>query len=121
MISYYEIQKRDPNAAELLLLLAHLDGRDIWYGLAKSASHSSNTLAWFNSIISSELTFKISMKILIGFSFVDTKQQQEGSYAIHPVIQDWCLHIASSRKNTNLVRLKELALIPARYTVPGQD
>ncbi|KAF7139716.1 hypothetical protein CNMCM5793_007554 [Aspergillus hiratsukae] len=32
MISYHEIQKRDPNAAELLLLLARFDNRDICTG-----------------------------------------------------------------------------------------
>jgi hypothetical protein len=36
MISYHEIQKRDPNAAALLLLLARFDNRDIWYELVQS-------------------------------------------------------------------------------------
>lgn len=40
MISYHEIQKRDPNAAELLLFLACFDNRDIWYELLKNSSRN---------------------------------------------------------------------------------
>ncbi|KAB8231567.1 Pfs, NB-ARC and TPR domain protein [Aspergillus alliaceus] len=120
MISYRKIQKQNPDAAELLLLLAHFDSRDIWYELVKSASHSSNTPAWFDSITPTGLTFKNCMKILIGFSLIETKPQ-EGSFTMHPVIQDWCLYIASSRRNANLVQLSELALISVGYAVPGID
>ncbi|KAE8391251.1 Pfs, NB-ARC and TPR domain protein [Aspergillus alliaceus] len=92
---------------ELLLLLAHFDSRDIWYELVKSASHSSNTPAWFDSITPTGLTFKNCMKILIGFSLIETKPQ-EGSFTMHPVIQDW-------------FQLSELALISVGYAVPGID
>ena len=37
MISYLEIQKRDPSAAALLLLLGRFDNRDIWYELVRVA------------------------------------------------------------------------------------
>ncbi|KAJ5901698.1 hypothetical protein N7495_002226 [Penicillium taxi] len=84
MISYREIQNRAPNAAELLLLLAYFDNRDIWYELVQSASNSLNVPDWLQEIILSELTFKDSVKPLIEFSLIETKQQ-EGSYAIHPV------------------------------------
>ncbi|KAF3012740.1 hypothetical protein E8E15_004199 [Penicillium rubens] len=59
MISYLEIQKRDPSAAELLLLLARFDNRDIWYELVKSGRHSSNVPDWLKKAISSGLEFKI--------------------------------------------------------------
>ncbi|KAJ6035782.1 hypothetical protein N7540_000061 [Penicillium herquei] len=118
MISYHEIRKRDPNAAELLLLLAHFDNRDIWYGLVKSGCYSSNTPVWLERAVSSALKFKISVKTLIGFSLLETKQQ-EGSYAMHPVVRDWCLHIASADKNINSIQLNELALVSVGYAVPG--
>ncbi|KAF7174280.1 hypothetical protein CNMCM6106_008500 [Aspergillus hiratsukae] len=90
MISYHEIQKRDPNAAELLLLLARFDNRDI------------------------------CLKTLIGFSLIETKQQ-EGSYVMHPVVQDWCLNIASTGNDMNLTQLNELALICVGHTVPSMS
>jgi hypothetical protein len=68
MISYHEIQKRDPHAAELLLLLARFDNRDIWYGLVKGGIYSSNVPPWLERTVSNGLTFKISVKTLIGFS-----------------------------------------------------
>ncbi|CAG8003001.1 unnamed protein product [Penicillium nalgiovense] len=118
MISYLEIQKRDPSAAELLLLLARFDNRDIWYELVKSGRHSSNVPDWLKKAISSGLEFKIGMKSLIGFSLLESKQQ-EGSYAMHPVVQDWCLHIANTNKNVNWIQLNELALISIGYSVPS--
>ncbi|KAJ6125876.1 hypothetical protein N7471_010369 [Penicillium samsonianum] len=118
MISYLEIQKRDPNAADLLLLLSRFDNRDIWYELVESGRHSSSVPGWLKKAISSGLAFKISVKSLIGFSLLDAKQQ-EGSYAMHPVVQDWCLHIASANKNVNSMKLTELALISVGYTVPS--
>ncbi|KAH8696386.1 hypothetical protein BGW36DRAFT_380854 [Talaromyces proteolyticus] len=74
MILYREIQKRDPNVAELLLLLACFDHRDIWYELAKSGSHRQHTPPWFDKAISKPLAFKISMRALIGFSLIETNQ-----------------------------------------------
>jgi tetratricopeptide (TPR) repeat protein len=116
-ISYREIQKRDANAAELLLFLARFDNRDIWFELVKSSCHSSNLPVWLERSISSRIAFKISVKALIEFSLLEIKQQ-EGAYAIHPVVQDWCIHLASADKAKNSIQLNELALISVGYTVP---
>ncbi|KAJ5640169.1 uncharacterized protein N7484_008031 [Penicillium longicatenatum] len=100
MISYREIQSRSPNAAELLLLLTYFDNRDIY----------PNVPGWLQGIILSGLTFKLYVKHLIDFSLLKIKQQ-EGSYAMHPMVQDWCFHIASTKKNVTPSQLCELALI----------
>ncbi|CAI7645854.1 unnamed protein product [Penicillium manginii] len=118
MISYREIQKRDLNAAELLLLLACFDNRDIWYQLLKGADNSSNIPTWLKNTISSGLVFKTSVKTLITFSLLETKLL-EGSYAIHPVVQDWCHHITYTDKKVNSIQLYELALISVGYTIPS--
>lgn len=44
MITYKEIQKREPAAAKLLLLLAFFDNRDIWFKLIQSSLDSSDPL-----------------------------------------------------------------------------
>ncbi|KAJ5899180.1 hypothetical protein N7495_003924 [Penicillium taxi] len=118
MISYREIQNRAPNAAELLLLLARFDNRDIWYELVQNASNSPDVPGWLEETISSGLTFKNCVKPLIGFSLLETKQQ-EGSYAMHPVVQDWCFHITSTKKNVAPSQLCELALISVGWAVPS--
>ncbi|KAJ5664279.1 protein kinase subdomain-containing protein [Penicillium longicatenatum] len=85
LISYHKIQKRDPSAAELLLLLTRFNNRDIWYKLVKGASYSSDVPSWLKEILSSGLLFKNRVKHLIGFSLLETKQQ-ERSYTIHLVV-----------------------------------
>ncbi|KAJ5319624.1 uncharacterized protein N7506_012328 [Penicillium brevicompactum] len=118
MISYLEIQRRDPSAADLLLLLAHFDNRDIWYELVECVRHSSNIPDWLNKVTSSGLAFKAGVKSLIGFSLLESKQQ-EGSYAMHPVVQDWCIHVASESEDVNRMQLNKLALISVGYSVPS--
>jgi tetratricopeptide (TPR) repeat protein len=68
--------------------------------------------------VSSNLVFKTKVKTLITFSLVEIKQQ-EGSYTLHPVVQDWCYHIAASNNLTN--QLYELALISVGYMVPSNS
>jgi Tfp pilus assembly protein PilF len=118
MISYYEIQRRDPHAAKLLLLLAHFDNRDIWYELIKSSHNSSDVPVWLEKIISSGLAFRTSVRNLIDFSLLETKEQF-GSYTIHPVVQDWCIHLSSIDNNADSTLLNELALISVGYSVPS--
>ncbi|KAJ5738113.1 hypothetical protein N7493_001268 [Penicillium malachiteum] len=116
MISYHEIQKRDPDAAKLLLLLAHFDSQDIWYELLQSARRSTRVPVWLDRITASELAFKAKVRILIKLSLLQAKGQ-EGSYLMHPVVQNWCRHVARADRNANL--LNELALISVGYTVPS--
>ncbi|KAJ5432895.1 uncharacterized protein N7458_012051 [Penicillium daleae] len=118
MISYREIQKRDPNAAELLLLLARFDNRDIWYELVKSGCQSSYVPAWLERATSSGISFKIAVKNLIGFSLLEAKKQG-GGYTMHPVVQDWCIHLVNTDQNVNATQLNELALISVGFTVPS--
>ncbi|OQD61046.1 hypothetical protein PENPOL_c019G04134, partial [Penicillium polonicum] len=120
MISYYQIQKRDPHAAKLLLFLAHFDNRDIWYELIKSSHHSPDIPVWLEKTISSRLAFRVGVKNLIGFSLLETKEQA-GMYSIHPVVQDWCIHLSSAEKNTDSFQLSELALIAVGYNIPSSN
>ncbi|KAL3495490.1 hypothetical protein BJX62DRAFT_222676 [Aspergillus germanicus] len=97
-ITYEEIQKRDPAAAELLLLLAFFDNQDIWYELIESGMFCSDRPGWLETAVSSKLVFKATVKTLVEFSLVETKQQ-EGSYTLHPVVQDWYqLHELAERR-----------------------
>ncbi|OOQ89534.1 hypothetical protein PEBR_07820 [Penicillium brasilianum] len=116
MISYYEIQKRDPHAAKLLLFLAHFDNRDIWYDLIKSSHNSSEVPVWLERSILSGLTFRTSVRNLLNFSLLETNQQV-GSYSIHPVVQDWCIHLSNTDKNADSIQRNELALISVGHSV----
>lgn len=74
MVTYQEIQRCDPAAAKLLLLLACFDNRDIWYELLRSALNCSRLPPWFKMTVSSKLVFKTKVRVLVGFSLVETKQ-----------------------------------------------
>ncbi|OQD80677.1 hypothetical protein PENANT_c033G02204, partial [Penicillium antarcticum] len=118
LLSYHEIQKRDSNAAQLLLLLAHFNNQDIWYELIHSGCNASDVPLWLYESAASFLAFSTTVRVLIEFSFLELKQQ-EGSYTMHPVVQDWCLHIPRTDKNPSSLQLKELALISVGYLVPN--
>ncbi|KAB8202234.1 hypothetical protein BDV34DRAFT_157380 [Aspergillus parasiticus] len=120
IISYREIQKRDPDAASLLLLLACFDNRDIWYDLIRNTCHSSNVPVWLERTISSELTFKACVRTIIGFSLLEIKEQG-GAYAMHPVVRDWCIHLAGIDEGVELAQLQALALVAVGYTVPSSS
>ncbi|KAL4985113.1 hypothetical protein BDW68DRAFT_189921 [Aspergillus falconensis] len=108
MITYQELQRRDSAAAKLLLLLAFFDNQDIWYELIRCALYCCSPPPWFEMSVSSKLVFKAKIKALIEFSLVETRQQ-EGSYTLHPVVQDWCY------------QLHELSLISVGYMVPSKE
>ncbi|KAE8553941.1 hypothetical protein EYB25_002479 [Talaromyces marneffei] len=97
LISYNEIQKRDAHVAELMLLLAHFNNRDIWYELVKG-----------------------NIRTLIQFSLIEVNQQSD-SYSIHPVVQDWCLNMAQIDGHELNSHWYELALIAISSTVPSSD
>jgi tetratricopeptide (TPR) repeat protein len=118
MVTYQEIQKCDPTAAKLLLLLAFFDNRDIWYELLRSGLNCSGLPPWFEMAVSSKLVFKTKAKALVGFSLVETKQQG-GSYTLHPAVQDWCHYVADNNNLTS--QLHELALMSVGYMVPHKS
>ncbi|OQD86643.1 hypothetical protein PENANT_c007G05014 [Penicillium antarcticum] len=118
LISYREIQKRDSKAAQLLLLLAHFDNQDTWYELIQSGCEGSDVPLWLYESAATFLAFSIRVSILIEFSLLEVKQQKE-SYTMHPVVQDWCLHVSSTDRYLVSLRLNELALISVGYTVPN--
>ncbi|KAL6233927.1 hypothetical protein BDW75DRAFT_241569 [Aspergillus navahoensis] len=118
MVTYQEIQKCDPTAAKLLLLLAFFDNRDIWYELLRSGLNCSGLPPWFEMAVSSKLVFMTKVKALVRFSLVETKQQG-GSYALHPVVQDWCHHVADYNNLSS--QLHELALMSVGCMVPDKS
>lgn len=85
-VSYEAIRKTHPSSAELLLLLAVFDNRDIWFELIQGCSQAWDLPCWFCQVASDHLSFMAAMKPLIGFSLVETKLDQ-GRYSIHPVLQ----------------------------------
>jgi hypothetical protein len=59
-----KIQKRDAPVAELLLLLAYFNNRDIQYELVKYIEYSPQSRIWFNDVVLDALTFKDNIQTL---------------------------------------------------------
>ncbi|KAJ6133715.1 hypothetical protein N7523_000037 [Penicillium sp. IBT 18751x] len=83
----------------------------------RSGSYSSNVPVRLERATASGLTFKIAVRVLIEFSFLEVKSQ-ERSYTMHPVSQDWCLHLASTERNVSSFQLIELLLVSIGHTIP---
>lgn len=104
----------------MLLLLAYFDNRDIWYELIKGSLNSYDVPAWLKRTLSTGLAFRAGVKNLIDFSLLETKAQG-GSYTIHPVVQDWCIHLSRTDKNVDSTQLNELALISIGFNIPSSS
>ncbi|KAJ5232826.1 hypothetical protein N7468_005782 [Penicillium chermesinum] len=116
MISYEEVKKRNYSAAVLLLLFAHFDNRNIPSELVR-AGRDHPTCACLREIMSDTLLFKSTVKLLLRFSLLEYKQQ-EGSYAMHPVVQKWCLHVADTDSDMDSACLISIALVSVEAMVP---
>jgi tetratricopeptide (TPR) repeat protein len=110
LLTYERVQQQYPDAAELLILLATFDHRDIWFKLVQGCGQASDAPSWFRNSLASEMTFVATLMPLINFSLVETNQRG-GSYSIHPVVQEWCLQAFSDENSTTrLNQLKAMAL-----------
>ncbi|KAL6230430.1 nucleoside phosphorylase domain-containing protein [Aspergillus navahoensis] len=86
----------------------------IWYELIRGGLNYSHTPPWFEAAVSNKLAFKARIKVLVGFPLVETRQQV-GNFTIHPVVQDWCFHIAASEKQTVQLYDNDTAFILYEY------
>ncbi|KAL4990152.1 hypothetical protein BDW68DRAFT_49059 [Aspergillus falconensis] len=65
LVSYQKVTKRDPEAAEFMLELAHFDSQDIWFELLQCVAYSPDRPKWYGSFISDELAFRTKMRLLL--------------------------------------------------------
>jgi len=124
-ISFSAIREKNEAAANLLLLWAHLDNKDVWYGLLAAALHELTDHkydpaeclpAWLHGIASSELKFTDTIRLLHNYSLIE---DMEGlaSYATHPVVHQWALHMQDETQRVNLARL---AVIVIGWVLPNE-
>ena len=102
-ISYEYVRRNDASAAKLLDLFAYLDHSDLWYSLFTPVLHESivpkETLpTWFSCSMKTEFDFTQKIQILLDYSLIETRYETS-SYAIHPIIHDWCFHLSWTSKD----------------------
>jgi tetratricopeptide (TPR) repeat protein len=113
-ISFKAIQKTNEAAANLLLLWAFLDNRDLWYGLLAAAGKRSAVAAeqlskWLQDIPSSELKFNEAVQLLRNYSMIES-MHNSASYATHPVVHKWALYVQDQDQRMGLARMAVLAV-----------
>ena len=118
-LSYNAIRERHVPAANLLLLWAFLDNKDVWYGLFAKASSSSKTTAtvlseWLGDLAISEVDFAKAIQLLRNYSLIEKIEGLE-SYATHPVVHRWAYYFQGKDSR---VQLAQLAVIVVGWSVP---
>ncbi len=115
-VSFNEVQKKCPEAANLLTLWAFLDNQDIWYGQFTPALNldvAEELPDWFFRCISDQFEFKKCTRFLTQYSFV-TANIESSSFSVHSVLHRWSIHNSNERK----IQMVWLAvMVVARYKI----
>jgi len=95
-ISYNAIRESHEATANLLLLWAFLDNKDLWHGLFTAACSASTTTAtylseWIGDIASNEVEFAKAIQLLRNYSLIEDVKDL-ASYATHPVVHRWAFY-----------------------------
>ncbi|TAQ87275.1 hypothetical protein B7494_g4384 [Chlorociboria aeruginascens] len=114
VISFDAIRKANVAVANLLLLWAFLDSKDLWYGVFATACSKSTTIAtslsyWIRDIADDELEFTKSIQMLRNYSLVEDGTGP-GSYATHPVVHTWAYYFQGDDTRRQLAQLAVLVI-----------
>ena len=101
-ISYEQIQRQDPSAAELLRLIAYLDNQDLWYELFRAGADTEPL--WWSEVVKSKARFHYAMSKLQDYSLVEVRADGYG-YSLHTCVHDWTLEFLNRRFDQKLYRL----------------
>jgi len=135
-LSYQQVQKQCPSAANLLKLWAYLHHDDLWYELVASARHFSvDTIdatvddgtdeleqsvapAWLLDIGKSKLKFRATLGVLLKYSLAEAKVATS-SYSMHSVLHKWCRDKCSIDKQEDEIALVALGLVAC--SIPNES
>ena len=83
-ISLKQVEVHDPEAANLLQLMAYLSNHDLWYELFQKGSEFGPP--WLSTVVKSKARFNKAMAKLQEYSLVEARV---GSYSLHTCVHDW--------------------------------
>ena len=117
-LSFNSLRSQSEDAANLLMLWAFLDNRDLWYELLAPALDrgiADEVPRWFARCVGDKLEFKECIGLLLEYSFIDAKTGSS-SFSMHSVLHHWCFHTFEEDKAT----MSWLALIIVASAVPSE-
>ncbi|KAL9099731.1 MAG: hypothetical protein Q9163_004809 [Psora crenata] len=118
-LSFENLRAHSEDAANLLMLWAFLDNKDLWYELLAPALEHKTARGvpdWFARCASSELDFKECIGLLSGYSFIEAKMETD-SFSMHPVLHHWCYHYMEE----NVASIGRLAVLVVASAAPCDD
>jgi tetratricopeptide (TPR) repeat protein len=120
-LSFQQIKKVGPDAAQLLLLWACLAYSDLWYELFVSFVHSQSMRqdripTWLTRSVGDQLTFKQTIKFLLDYSMVEAQIESSALY-LHPVVHAWLFHEELKDKE----EMVQLAALVVGFAIPTEN
>jgi tetratricopeptide (TPR) repeat protein len=85
-LSLQQVRSQDPEATELLRLMAYLDNQDVWYELFQAGVEDLGL--WWSDVVKNKIRFDRAMSKLHNYSLVEIRT---GSYSLHTCVHDWAL------------------------------
>ncbi|KAK3947446.1 hypothetical protein QBC32DRAFT_270796 [Pseudoneurospora amorphoporcata] len=117
-ISFNAIETRDKNAGKLLRLWAFLDNREMWHSLLQVARNGQEQWPeWLRDVACNEVKFKFLniATLLLRYSMIETRESEQSSYSMHPVVHRWISHIQDDTGKRVFLRL---AVMLIGFSVP---
>ena len=102
-LSYQEMEKACPNAAQMLQLWSCFDHNDLWYELfaaplLRKVVSEAKLPGWYVQSISSQVEFTRVIQVLLNYSLAQP-HSMPSAYSVHPVVHKWCYHRILENRN----------------------
>jgi hypothetical protein len=89
-LSLKQVQAQDPEAVQLLRLMAYFSNVGLWYELFQKGAASGPP--WLSTIVKSKSRFNKAISILREYSLVEVEgEARPGQYSLHTCVHDWTL------------------------------
>jgi tetratricopeptide (TPR) repeat protein len=97
-LSYARLEIEDPDAAQLLKVLAYFGNQSLWYELFHDGL-TKESPEWLRELVADDVSFQGVMGILTEYYFLEVHLTSE-SWSMHNCVHDWTL--AALNKNVDI-------------------
>lgn len=88
-LSYANLESEDPDAAQLVKLLAYFDNQAIWYDLLHTGTRA-DLPKWLRDVSDDSLGFESAMRVIVDYNFLEIRTATS-AYSMHMCVHDWTL------------------------------
>lgn len=90
-LSFARLEADDPNAAQLLRLLAYFDNQKLWYELLQAGITVQSPI-WLQKLVADRIRFESVVRALAEYCFIEV-QTAAASFSMHNCVHDWTLAV----------------------------